>query len=97
MNKIKYENLNGIFELNSTLSGIDNNKLINTNLKTFNLVTRTDVNNGILKKVGLQNKPINKGHCISIGLDTQTVFWQDEDFYTSQNINIIRHEKLNNK
>lgn len=96
-NSVKYKNLNGIFKLNSTLSGIDNNKLININSKEFNLVTRTDINNGIFKKVGHQNKPIDKGKCITIGLDTQSVFWQDEDFYTSQNINIIRHERLTNK
>jgi len=31
---------------------------------------------------------------ITIGLDTQTVFYQPTAFYTGQNIQVIRHEKL---
>jgi hypothetical protein len=46
--------------------------------------------------VSLQNKPIDSRHSITIGLDTQTVFYQKSDFYTGQNINIIRHKKLEN-
>ncbi len=38
---------------------------------------------------------IDKGNVITIGLDTQTVFYQSAPFYTGQNIQIISHNKLN--
>jgi hypothetical protein len=31
---------------------------------------------------------------ITIGLDTQTVFYQPSAFYTGQNIQVVRHQKL---
>ncbi|WP_410174255.1 restriction endonuclease subunit S [Mycoplasmopsis cynos] len=56
-------------------------------------MTRTDNNNGIHSLVSKQNKEINKGNCLTIGLDTQTCFYQEEDFYTGQNIHIFRVKK----
>ena len=32
---------------------------------------------------------------ITIGLDTQTVFYQESSFYTGQNIQVVKHKKLN--
>lgn len=32
---------------------------------------------------------------ITIGLDTQTVFYQPYKFYTGQNIQILKHQKIN--
>lgn len=37
---------------------------------------------------------VDEGNVITIGLDTQTVFYQPISFYTGQNIQIIRHTKL---
>ena len=92
--KVRKDNERGIFLLQSTLSGLDNNKLINLNDDTYPLITRSDKNNGISRRVGVQNKPVDTGNCLTIGLDTQTIFYQSEDFYTGQNINILRHHKL---
>ncbi len=37
---------------------------------------------------------VDEGNVITIGLDTQTVFYQPTAFYTGQNIQVIRHDKL---
>lgn len=37
---------------------------------------------------------VDEGNVITIGLDTQTVFYQPSSFYTGQNIQVIRHKKL---
>lgn len=37
---------------------------------------------------------IDSGNVITIGLDTQTVFYQPKEFYTGQNIQIISHSNL---
>lgn len=37
---------------------------------------------------------VDEGNVITIGLDTQTVFYQPTSFYTGQNIQIIRHSQL---
>ena len=37
---------------------------------------------------------MDEGNVITIGLDTQTVFYQPTSFYTGQNIQIIRNPKL---
>src|SRR5699024_1595843 len=36
----------------------------------------------------------NKGNVITIGLDTQTVFYQPKDFFTGQNIQVIEHDRM---
>lgn len=60
-------------------------------------ITRSDLNNGIDSFIPEQKTRYNKdeGNVITIGLDTQTVFYQPTSFYTGQNIQIIRHPKLN--
>lgn len=59
-------------------------------------MTRTNNNNGVSSKVYKQKEiePIN-GDCLTIGLDTQTVFYQQKPFYTGQNIHILRIENAN--
>jgi len=39
--------------------------------------------------------PLDEGNVITIGLDTQTVFYQSSKFYTGQNIQILKLEELN--
>lgn len=86
-----------LFEISATKSGIDKNKL---NTKTGNIpyITRTDLNNGINMFVSerqLCGHNIDDGNVITIGLDTQTVFYQERQFYTGQNIQILKNEYLN--
>lgn len=45
--------------------------------------------------ISKQNTEINDGNCLTIGLDTQTCFYQDEPFYTGQNIHILRIDGAN--
>lgn len=84
-----------IFTLHSTLNGIDKNKLTFDDEKIFPYVTRSKNNNGLDMFVSRQSFAINKGNVISIGLDTQTVFYQETDFYTGQNVQILYNEYLN--
>ncbi|MCD8034319.1 MAG: restriction endonuclease subunit S [Alistipes sp.] len=74
---------------------MDKNKL---NQKGGNIpyVTRSDLNNGMDMFVTEQplRYKVDEGNVITIGLDTQTVFYQPTSFYTGQNIQIIRHVEL---
>ena len=87
----------GIFNIFSTSSGIDKNKLENLE-GNIPYITRTDKNNGIENFIGKQLNSkwnIDKGNVITIGLDTQTVFYQPNYFYTGQNIQILSNDNLN--
>lgn len=87
----------GIFSIKSSISEIDK-KNLNDEVGEIPYVTRTDLNNGISMYVTKnQDKKYvtNKGNVISIGLDTQTIFYQPTEFYTGQNIQILSHEKMN--
>lgn len=85
-----------VFTINSTRSGIDKNKLKITNGR-LPYITRTDKNNAIDFFISDQDKKygVDKGNVITVGLDTQTVFYQSHNFYTGQNIQIISSENLN--
>ncbi|WP_456059193.1 restriction endonuclease subunit S [Bacteroides clarus] len=83
------------FSIQSTNSGIDKNKL-NQKDGVIPYITRSDLNNGMdmfVTEQSLRYK-VDEGNVITIGLDTQTVFYQPTSFYTGQNIQIIRHAKL---
>lgn len=88
----------GLFEVASTLSGIDKNKLnLDNGDSNIPYITRTEFNNGVnlfVPKDQKKSYEINKGNVITIGLDTQTVFYQQHEFYTGQNIQVLSHEKL---
>ncbi len=86
-----------IFEIKSTNSGIDKNKL-NTTKGNIPYITRSDINNGInLFITKNQNKKykLDNANVITIGLDTQTVFFQNNNFFTGQNIQVLKTNKLN--
>lgn len=85
-----------IFKIYSTNSGIDKNKLIDKKGK-LPYITRSDKNNGIDFFIGIQGDKykLDKENVITIGLDTQTVFYQSHSFYTGQNIQILSNENLN--
>ena len=79
-----------IFKITATKSGIDKCRLSN-DVGNYPYITRTDRDNGWDKFVCEQNYP-SRAECanvISIGLDTQTVFYQPISFYTGQNIQIL--------
>lgn len=87
--------LDEIFDISSTSSGIDKNKLIKGK-GIYPYITRTDKNNGIESFICEQDRKYlrNNKNVITIGLDTQTAFYQPTDFYTGQNIQIISNENL---
>ena len=87
--------LNELFDISSTKSSIDRNKLTGV-LGKRPYITRTDIDNGIDGFIGEQPDYItDEGNVITIGLDTQTVFYQPTSFYTGQNIQILRNKNLN--
>lgn len=98
MNDIKWKSfiLSDIFEIDSTNSGIDKNKIKEINIEGNNpYITRTDKNNGIDGFIVEQEYELNDGNVITIGLDTQTVFYQPHSFYTGQNIQILSNDNIN--
>lgn len=87
--------LDEIFNISATKSSIDKKNLVN-HTGAIPYITRTDKNNGIDCFVGEQPKfLLDEGNVITIGLDTQTVFYQAVPFYTGQNIQVLRHPRLN--
>lgn len=87
-----------LFELHSTTDGIDKSKLDIIGKIEYPYVTRTDENNGIDMFIPYQEKyKLNEGNVITIGLDTQTVFYQPHDFYTGQNIQVFSIKERFNK
>ena len=60
-------------------------------------VTRSDSNNGLARFVSPKNYEFGSddGGCITVGLDTQTAFYQPHKFVTGQNIQVITGESLN--
>ncbi|AXH11406.1 restriction endonuclease subunit S [Halarcobacter bivalviorum] len=90
---------NGLFDITSSSSGIDKNKL-NIEEKNSNIpyITRSNIDNGINQFITinqLDKYNLDEGNVITIGLDTQTVFYQPHSFYTGQNIQVLRHKKIN--
>lgn len=82
----------GIFTIEATSSGIDKNKL-NLECGDIPYITRSDNSNGVNLFVSEKQKnEYNSGNCITIGLDTQTVFYQPHKFFTGQNIQILNYE-----
>lgn len=95
---ISDEKENGIFKLRASMSGIDKNKLLDSKEPQIPYITRSDFNNGVSLFVGKEQKEkyqLDNGNVITIGLDTQTVFYQPHSFYTGQNIQVLYNENLN--
>lgn len=60
----------------------------------FPFVSRTKSGNGVDSFCSRQSRPPEPGNAITIGLDTQTIGYQPVPFYTSQNIQVLRHKLL---
>lgn len=90
------EKANGLFHIASTKSGIDRNKLVVTGEEQFPYITRTDSNNGWDGFVTIQpGISYDVNNVITLGLDTQTAFYQPTPFYTGQNIQVLSGPQIN--
>lgn len=86
------------FSIRTTQSGIDKNKLLFKLDADIPYVTRSEINNGVNMFVSKEQNSkykIDRGNVITIGLDTQTVFYQPHSFYTGQNIQVLESPRLN--
>lgn len=72
----------------------DKTKLSTEGRELHPFVSRTKVNNGVDSFCRRQEKEPEPGNAITIGLDTQTIGYQPVPFYTSQNIQVLRHKHL---
>lgn len=63
--------------------------------RMYPFVSRSAASNGVVEFVPHQAKQPEAGNVITLGLDTQTLGYQPVSFYTSQNIQILEHDKLN--
>lgn len=73
----------------------DRSKMNTRGNAVFPYVSRTKLDNGVDGFFPRQAKEPEHGNAVTIGLDTQTIGYQPVPFYTSQNIQVLRHEKMN--
>lgn len=96
--KWKYFRCNSVFDSVQVAKSIDLNKLDIAG-NSINYVGRTRENNGITAKVlPYSDEFINEGNCITIpmvGESTCFSFYQNQKFYSSQNILVLRSGNLN--
>ncbi len=84
-----------IFTVKATSSSIDKIKLLQRD-GDYPYITRSEVSNGINCFVCKQQSySLDNGNSITVGLDTQTAFYQGKAFYTGQNIQLLRSPHLN--
>lgn len=86
----------GLFHIATTSSSIDAIRLKDSGEKTVPYVTRSDVSNGIARFVSAENYDFgsDEGECITVGLDTQTAFYQPHKFVTGQNVHVVTGKQL---
>lgn len=87
----------GILDIATTNSSIDGIRLIDGAGENLPYITRSEANNGIARFVSGDNRKygIDPAGSITIGLDTQTAYWQPHEFVTGQNIQVITGNVLN--
>lgn len=78
----------------ATRAWYDKSKLATQGAKVFPFVSRTRADNGVDSFCPAQAKVPEPGNAITIGLDTQTLGYQPVPFYTGQNIQVLRHKRL---
>lgn len=88
---------NGLFDIHTTSSSIDKNKLVSGGDDVVPYVTRSGGSNGISGFVSADNYKYGSDDSgsITVGLDTQTAFYQPHKFVTGQNIHVITGKQLN--
>ncbi len=85
-----------VFEtMKATSAWYNKMDLIQIGEQRYPFVSRTREGNGIDGSCVRQRKDPEEGNAITIGLDTQTIAYQPVQFYTGQNIQVLRHSKLN--
>lgn len=85
-----------VFEsMTASKAWYDKSKLCLSGVPVFPFVSRTKASNGVDTFCPRQDKAPEAGNAMTIGLDTQTIGYQPVPFYTSQNIQVLRHERLN--
>lgn len=80
--------------MKASVAWYDKSKLDTAGDPLFPFVSRTKSNNGVDSFCSRQDRAPEPGKAITIGLDTQTIGYQPVPFYTSQNIQVLRHELL---
>lgn len=82
--------------IETTNSSIDGVRLIDDGEKSVPYITRSDGNNGLARFVSAKNYEFGSddGGCITVGLDTQTAFYQPHKFVTGQNVQVITGENI---
>lgn len=84
-----------VFEtMKSSSAWYDKSKLSSVGEGQYPFVSRTRANNGVDGSCVRQAKDPEPGNALTIGLDTQTTAYQPVSFYTSQNIQVLRHPRL---
>ena len=87
--------LEDIVKIEATHSSIDKKNLSGIKGK-YPYITRTANQNGWTDFIGAQpDYNTDNGNCITIGLDTQTAFYQPNKFYTGQNIQVLSSPQIN--
>lgn len=88
---------NGFLHIVATHSGIDSIRLKEGNENIIPYITRSDVQNGVARFVSKDNYEFgsDEAGCITVGLDTQTAFYQPHSFITGQNVHIVKGASLN--
>lgn len=97
LDQMKWEafTLIDLFSISATSSSIDRCKLNNL-AGDIPYITRSEKDNGWDSLVYIQNGyEQDNPNVITIGLDTQTVFYQPCSFYTGQNVQILSSPNLN--
>lgn len=86
----------GILHIATTSSSIDAIRLIDGYSKVVPYVTRSEIANGVARFVSTKNYDFgsDEAGCITVGLDTQTAFYQPYRFVTGQNIQVVTGKQM---
>ena len=94
MTEQKFFKLSDIFEIKTSKCIHENG--LKQGAGTIPYVTRTSLNNGVLKFVCSQGiEKLNPGNVITVGMDTQTVFYQKQNFYCGRDILSLSNTIMN--
>lgn len=94
MTEQKFFKLSDIFEIKTSKCIHENG--LKQGAGTIPYVTRTSLNNGVSKFVCSQRiEKLNPGNVITVGMDTQTVFYQKQNFYCGRDILSLSNTIMN--